>query len=156
MSHDAVRRYHYRGIFGVWLTTVTVWLFSREGVAKSPCKCGSWDGIYNITVRRAFCQKSFHLSAKKISIKHRRHILCRRLLLEVTFYLVHHRIKSGIQVGKILFLKRVLIQGRSINSEKVTKYDKQNLPSQLAMAQLASCRRVLPFLSTSIIIRAFP
>ncbi len=46
MSHDAVRRYHYRGIFGVWLTTVTVWLFSREGVAKSPCKCGSGGGIY--------------------------------------------------------------------------------------------------------------
>lgn len=46
MSHDAVRRYHYRGIIGVWLTTVTVWLFSREGVAKSPCRCGSGGGIY--------------------------------------------------------------------------------------------------------------
>ena len=46
MSHDAVRRYHYRGILGVWLTTVTVWLFPREGVAKSPCKCGSGSGIY--------------------------------------------------------------------------------------------------------------
>ena len=31
----------------MWLTTVTVWLFSREGVAKSPCKCGSEGGIYN-------------------------------------------------------------------------------------------------------------
>ena len=30
----------------MWLTTVTVWLFSREGVAKSPCKCGSEGGIY--------------------------------------------------------------------------------------------------------------
>ena len=25
---------------------VTVWLLSREGVAKSPCKCGSLPGIY--------------------------------------------------------------------------------------------------------------
>ena len=47
MSHDAVRRYHYRGIIGVWLTAVTVWLFSREGVAKSPCRCGSGGGIYS-------------------------------------------------------------------------------------------------------------
>ena len=48
MSHDAVCRYHYRGIFGVWLTTVTVWLFSREGVAKCPCKCGSVSEIYKL------------------------------------------------------------------------------------------------------------
>ena len=41
-----MRRYHYRGISGAWLTTVTVWLFSREGVAKNPCKCGSVGGIY--------------------------------------------------------------------------------------------------------------
>ena len=46
MSHDAVCRYHYRGISKAWLTTVTVWLFFREGMAKNPCKCGSWDGIY--------------------------------------------------------------------------------------------------------------
>ena len=26
---------------------VTAWLFSRDGVAKSPCKCGSLPGIYN-------------------------------------------------------------------------------------------------------------
>ena len=25
---------------------VTAWLFSRDGVAKSPCKCGSLPGIY--------------------------------------------------------------------------------------------------------------
>ena len=31
----------------MWLTTVTVWLFSREGVAKSPCKRGSEGGIYS-------------------------------------------------------------------------------------------------------------
>ena len=30
----------------MWLCSVTVWLFSREGVAKSPCKCGSVGGIY--------------------------------------------------------------------------------------------------------------
>lgn len=47
MSHDAVCRYHYRGISKAWLTTVMVWLFFREGMAKNPCKCGSWDGIYN-------------------------------------------------------------------------------------------------------------
>ena len=35
----------------MWLTTVTVWLFSREGVAKSPCKCGSEGGIYMIIHR---------------------------------------------------------------------------------------------------------
>ena len=27
---------------------VTAWLFSRDGVAKSPCKCGSLPGIYNM------------------------------------------------------------------------------------------------------------
>ena len=47
MSHDAVCRYHYRGISKAWLTTVTVWLKSRDTVAECPCKCGSWDGIYN-------------------------------------------------------------------------------------------------------------
>ena len=31
----------------MWLTSVTVWLFSREGVAKSPCRCGSVSEIYN-------------------------------------------------------------------------------------------------------------
>ena len=30
----------------VWLTSVTVWLFCREGVAKSPCRCGSVSEIY--------------------------------------------------------------------------------------------------------------
>ena len=25
---------------------MTAWLFSRDGVAKSPCKCGSLPGIY--------------------------------------------------------------------------------------------------------------
>ena len=30
----------------MWLCSVTVWLFPREGVAKSPCKCGSGGGIY--------------------------------------------------------------------------------------------------------------
>lgn len=28
---------------------VTAWLFSRDGVAKSPCKCGSLPGIYSKT-----------------------------------------------------------------------------------------------------------
>ena len=46
MSHDVVRRYHYRGISEAWLSAVTVWLFSRESVAKSPCRCGSGGGIY--------------------------------------------------------------------------------------------------------------
>lgn len=27
---------------------VTVWLLSRESVAKSPCKCGSLPGIYRV------------------------------------------------------------------------------------------------------------
>lgn len=27
---------------------VTVWLLSRESVAKSPCKCGSLPGIYTL------------------------------------------------------------------------------------------------------------
>ena len=31
----------------MWLTSVTVWLFCREGVAKSPCRCGSVSEIYN-------------------------------------------------------------------------------------------------------------
>ena len=30
----------------MWLTSVTVWLFCREGVAKSPCRCGSVFEIY--------------------------------------------------------------------------------------------------------------
>ena len=30
----------------MWLTSVTVWLFCREGVAKSPCRCGSVSEIY--------------------------------------------------------------------------------------------------------------
>ena len=34
----------------MWLTSVTVWLFCREGVAKSPCRCGSVFEIYNFTV----------------------------------------------------------------------------------------------------------
>ena len=29
---------------------VTAWLFSRDGVAKSPCKCGSLPGIYNVLI----------------------------------------------------------------------------------------------------------
>ena len=36
----------------MWLTAVTVWLFFREGVAKSPCKCGSRGGIYKDWVAR--------------------------------------------------------------------------------------------------------
>ena len=31
----------------MWLTSVTVWLFCREGVAKSPCRCGSVFEIYS-------------------------------------------------------------------------------------------------------------
>ena len=54
MSHDAVCRYHYRGISKAWLTAVTVWLFFREGVAKSPCKCGSGGGIYTERAIRPF------------------------------------------------------------------------------------------------------
>ena len=46
MSHDVVCSFHYRGISGVWLCSVTVWLFSREGVAKNLCKRGSGGGIY--------------------------------------------------------------------------------------------------------------
>ena len=30
----------------MWLTSVTVWPFCREGVAKSPCRCGSVFEIY--------------------------------------------------------------------------------------------------------------
>ena len=51
MPHDAVCRYHYRGISKAWLTTVTVWLKSRDTVAECPCRCGSWDGIYNFILR---------------------------------------------------------------------------------------------------------
>ena len=46
MSHGVVCKYHYRENFRVWLTSVTVWLFFREGVAKCPCKCGSVSEIY--------------------------------------------------------------------------------------------------------------
>ena len=48
MSHGVVCKYHYRENFRVWLTSVTVWLFFREGVAKCPCKCGSVSEIYKI------------------------------------------------------------------------------------------------------------
>ena len=30
---------------------VTVWLLSRESVAKCPCKCGSLPGIYNSRIK---------------------------------------------------------------------------------------------------------
>ena len=32
----------------MWLCSVTLWLFFRESVAKSPCRCGSGSGIYNL------------------------------------------------------------------------------------------------------------
>ena len=38
-----------RPLWPLWLCTVTVWLFSREGVAKSPCKCGCVGGIYRLS-----------------------------------------------------------------------------------------------------------
>src|SRR5699024_1880252 len=47
MSHGVVCKYHYRGKLSLWLTSVTVWLILREGVAKSPCRCGSIAEIYN-------------------------------------------------------------------------------------------------------------
>lgn len=34
----------------MWLTSVTVWLFCREGVAKSPCRCGSVSEIYMLVI----------------------------------------------------------------------------------------------------------
>ena len=46
MSHGVVCKYHYRGKLSLWLTSVTVWLILREGVAKSPCRCGSIAEIY--------------------------------------------------------------------------------------------------------------
>ena len=46
MSHGVVCKYHYRENFRVWLTSVTEWLFFREGVANCPCKCGSVSEIY--------------------------------------------------------------------------------------------------------------
>ena len=52
MSHDVVCSFHYRGISGAWLCSVTVWLFSREGMAKSPCKCGSVGGICTCLSRK--------------------------------------------------------------------------------------------------------
>ena len=51
MSHGVVCKYHYRENFRVWLTSVTVWLFFREGVAKCPCKCGSVSEIYSIRIQ---------------------------------------------------------------------------------------------------------
>ena len=54
MSHGVVCKYHYRENFRVWLTSVTVWLFFREGVAKCPCKCGSVSEIYNTMLKIAF------------------------------------------------------------------------------------------------------
>ena len=50
MSHGVVCKYHYRENFRVWLTSVTVWLFFREGVAKCPCKCGSVSEIYILII----------------------------------------------------------------------------------------------------------
>ena len=35
----------------MWLCSVTLWLFPREGVAKSPCRCGSGSGIYKLICR---------------------------------------------------------------------------------------------------------
>ena len=46
MSHGVVCNYHYRGKLSLWLTSVTVWLFCRDGVAESPCRCGSVSEIY--------------------------------------------------------------------------------------------------------------
>ena len=48
MSHGVVCKYHYRGKLSLWLTSVTVWLILREGVAKSPCRCGSIAEIYTV------------------------------------------------------------------------------------------------------------
>ena len=42
----------------MWLTSVTVWLFCREGVAKSPCRCGSVSEIYNQSLE---CPKFVYL-----------------------------------------------------------------------------------------------
>ena len=45
----------FRAEFGAlngFETSVTVWLFCREGVAESPCRCGSIAGIYSFCVRR--------------------------------------------------------------------------------------------------------
>lgn len=50
MSHGVVCKYHYRGKLSLWLTSVTVWLILREGVAKSPCRCGSIAEIYKIQI----------------------------------------------------------------------------------------------------------
>ena len=44
--------YHYKGELEAWLTSVTVWLLLREGVAKSPCRCGSVSGIYKHRAKR--------------------------------------------------------------------------------------------------------
>ena len=60
MSHGVVCKYHYRGKLSLWLTSVTVWLILREGVAKSPCRCGSIAEIYTFY---AFPQ----VDARKIS-----------------------------------------------------------------------------------------
>ena len=58
MSHGVVCKYHYRENFRVWLTSVTVWLFFREGVAKCPCKCGSVSEIYICVGKSAFITKN--------------------------------------------------------------------------------------------------
>ena len=51
----------------MWLTTVTVWLFSREGVAKSPCKCGSGGGIYTeIADKLKQCSATTLITVSKI------------------------------------------------------------------------------------------
>ena len=49
----------------MWLTAVTVWLFSREGVAKSPCRCGSDSGIYNTRKKK----KSIDEMAKNLPVE---------------------------------------------------------------------------------------
>ena len=51
MSHGVVCKYHYRGKLSLWLTSVTVWLILREGVAKSPCRCGSIAEIYKDAIK---------------------------------------------------------------------------------------------------------
>ena len=56
MSHGVVCKYHYRGKLSLWLTSVTVWLILREGVAKSPCRCGSIAEIY---MRKIWAEGSF-------------------------------------------------------------------------------------------------
>ena len=45
----------------MWLTSVTVWLFCREGVAKSPCRCGSVFEIYTFQIRSAIDSLNVHV-----------------------------------------------------------------------------------------------